>query len=241
MGDLHSRYIGGNLAFWDTHRKRIVDAIGPDVVKVILDYSEPTLITADAPSGWTTTLVGSSTVTLPDAVGGTLLLTTGATENDGPSLQKLGECFELTAASTPGQYAVYFGIKFQVSEATHSDFLAGLCITDTSLLAGMSDGVYFRKVDETTSMYGYTEKDSSETASASAATIAASTDYIAEWYYDGMLATPTVEFFVNGTSLGAVSLTMPVEFLTPSVELLTGSGNARTMTIDWLRAIMIGR
>ena len=27
MGDLHTRYEGGNLVYWDTHRKRIVDAV----------------------------------------------------------------------------------------------------------------------------------------------------------------------------------------------------------------------
>ena len=33
MANLHSRRIGGNLAYWDGHQKRLIDAIGPDVIK----------------------------------------------------------------------------------------------------------------------------------------------------------------------------------------------------------------
>ena len=57
MGDLHTRYEGGNLVYWDTHRKRIVDAVGADVVKVVEDFVQSGLAAADAPLGWTVTLV----------------------------------------------------------------------------------------------------------------------------------------------------------------------------------------
>ena len=160
MGDLHTRYEGGNLVYWDTHRKRIVDAVGADVVKFVEDFVQSGLAAADAPLGWTVTLVetggGESTITLPDAVGGALLLTTDAFENDGISMQLDGEAFELTS----DQRLVYFGIRLQISDATQSDLLVGLCITDTALLGGMTDGVYFRKVDGSTSLAAVTEKNS---------------------------------------------------------------------------------
>jgi len=238
MGDLHTRYEGGNLVYWDTHRKRIVDAVGADVVKVVEDFVQSGLAAADAPLGWTVTLVetggGESTITLPDAVGGALLLTTDAFENDGISMQLDGEAFELTS----DQRLVYFGIRLQISDATQSDLLVGLCITDTALLGGMTDGVYFRKVDGSTSLAAVTEKNSTETETTGVHTMVAATDVTLEFYFDGT----TVEFFVNGVSKASHATNIVNdEFITPSVEVLTGEAAAKTMQVDWVRAIQIGR
>ncbi len=238
MGDLHSRYEGGNLVYWDTHRKRIIDAVGADVVKHLDDFVRSPLAAADAPLGWTVTLVeggtGESTITIPDAVGGALLLTTDDAENDGISLQLDGEAFELTS----DQRLVYFGVKLQISDATQSDFLAGLCITDTTLLGGMTDGVYFRKVDGSTSVAVVTEKDSTETETTAVLTAADATDMTLELYFDGS----SVEFFVNGASVATHATNIPDdEALTPSIEFLTGAAAAKTMQIDWVRAIQVGR
>lgn len=241
MSNVHARRIGGNLAYWDTHPKRLVGAVGPDVIEFFDDFVR-FAVASDALDGWTTTLVeaggGESTVTKPDGVGGALLLTTDANENDGVTLQVTGESFEFTT----GQSAVYFGALFQASEATQIDWLMGLCITDTTLLGGLSDGVYLDKLDGATAITGHAEKNATASDTASTATFAASTDTLVELYYDGLAATPSVEFFVNGTSLGLVTTNIPDdEILTPSIEVLTGSANARTLTLDWVRVIQIGR
>lgn len=236
---LRSRYISGHLAYWDTHRKRLVDAVGANVVKYMDDFVASPLAAADAPLGWTVTLVeaggGESTITKPDGIGGTLLLTTDANEDDGISMQLAGESFELTA----DQGATYFGVKFQCSEATQIDWLVGLCITDTALLGGMTDGVYFEKLDGGTGISFTVEKNSTETQADALATFAAATDTIVEFFWDGTV----LEAFINGVSVSTPALTnLPGdEFLTPSIEVLAGSAAARTMTIDWIRAIQIGR
>ena len=53
---LHSRYVYGNLAFWDTHQNRIVDAIGPGVRKYINHFTDNVTSATDTPTGWTVTL-----------------------------------------------------------------------------------------------------------------------------------------------------------------------------------------
>jgi hypothetical protein len=203
------------------------------------DFVHSGLAAADAPVGWTVTLVeaggGESTITKPDAVGGALLLTTDAFENDGVSMQLAGEAFELTS----DQRLVYFGCRFQINDATQTDFLVGLCITDTALLGGMTDGVYFRKVDGSTSLAAVIEKDSTETTTTGVHTMVDATDVTLELYFDGT----TVEFFVNGVSVASLSgANLPDnEALTPSIEFLTGEAVANTMQIDWVRAIQVGR
>lgn len=180
---LHSRTIAGALAFWENHRQRIIDAIGNNVVKFVEDFTD-TVAAADALPGWTTTLVeagaGESTIARTDGSGGLLLLTTDANEDDGINLQKTSENFRLAAGNQ-----LYFGIRFKSGEATQSDILCGLCITDTTLLGGMTDGVYIEKLDGSTAISAVTEKNSTETQTDNLATFTADTFTIWEFYFDG--------------------------------------------------------
>lgn len=226
---MHARWINGNLAYWDTHQRRIVSAWGPTVCKFIDDFVNAELAAANAPLGWTVTLVNASTITAVDAVGGQVLLTTDALENDGVNMQLTGENFKL-ATGKP----CYFGIKVKVSEATQSDILVGLCITNTDLLAGMSDGAYFRKVDGATAMSFVLEKNTTETTGA-VLTVAANTFYTLEFFFDGT----NVDSYVDGVLQTRLAITnLPDdEELTPSVQYLSGANGAKTATIDWIRAI----
>lgn len=239
MGDLHSYYAGGNLVHWDTHRKRIIHALGADAFGFSEDFAGPGgASAADTLLGWTTTLVeagaGESTVAYTDLSGGAILISADAADNDGVNLQRLGEAFSFTSS----QRLTYFGARLKISEATQSDILAGLCITDTDLLGGMTDGVYFRKVDASTSLAFVTEKDSSETSTTGVLTVAADTFYVLEFFWDGT----TVEAFVDGVSVATHTLTVPNdELLTPSLHYLAGTTGGSTCTVDWVRAWQVGR
>jgi hypothetical protein len=235
MANTHSKWVQGNLVYYDTYLHRWIDAIGYGVCKVLENFQYTGMAT-DAPSAWTTTLVegggGESTVALTGgAEGGTLLITTDAAENDGVNMQVQGEAFKF-ASGKP----LYFGIKFQASEATQSDFLVGLAITTTDALGGVTDGVYFRKVDGSTTCSAVIEKNTTETTG-TAMTFAATTDYVLEIFWDGAAA----DFFVDGVALTRLAQTnIPDdEFLSPVIHFLAGSANARTMTVDWVRCIQI--
>lgn len=237
---LHSQYVKGNLVYWQTHRKRWVDALGADVVKYIDDFVHGPGTDTAFDNYWTVTRVeagaGESTVTRTDAVGGALLITTDAAENDGVNMQQVGESFELTA-----DQEFYFGaFGVQVSDATQSDLFLGLAVTDTDILGGVTDGIGFRKVDGSTTLSYVVEKDSTETTG-TAATLANATPVDLEFHWSG--ASSTLEFFVNGTSLGAVATTnLPNdEFLRTSIHFLAGEAVAKTFTLDKLVIIQIGR
>lgn len=195
----------------------------------------PTDDTTGDPTAFTLTPVevgaGNSTAVLADNA---LLITTAANENDGLNLQLKGEAFKLDATTKQ----VYFGINFQVSEATQADVLAGLCITDTTLLGGMSDGVYFECLDGATDINFVLEKDSTETTSASAVgTLADATNVTLEFLFDGT----NIDCWVDGvlqTRLAVTNLPND-EFLTPSIHFLTGAASAETMTVNWWRTVMV--
>jgi len=238
MANIHARRIRGNLAYYDTHLKRLVDAVGPDVQKYEL-LPHVLNATATDPSGWTTTVVevgaGTTEFDVNNAAGRVGTITTAANENDGGSYQLLGESFELTADQD-----VYAGVCLQINDADQTDLLFGLCITDTALLGGMTDGVYIESLDASASISVVTEKNSTETQTDSVGTITDATDITLELYYSG--ADSNVEFFVDGSSVGTHTTNIPNdEALRLSIEFLTGEAVANTCNVQWLRAIQIGR
>lgn len=237
MANLHAARVLGNLTFWDSHRRRLIDAIGPDVTKYINDFEVGNSAT-DALAGFTVTLVeagaGETTLTKLDASGGKIRITTDAAENDGLSMQLAGENFILKSTNH-----VYFYAKgVTVSHATESDFFVGLANTDTTILGGVNSRIGFEKLDGVTDIKAMLEAATTETLTASLATLVAATAVDLEFYWDGA----SVTFFIDGVAVATPAVTnVPIEELCLSVEFLTGSANARTMDIDKLVCIQIGR
>ena len=124
------------------------------------------------------------------------------------------------------------GCPAQVEQLVHRP------VTGGQLLDGVTDGIYFRSVDESAVISGVTEKNNAESVIA-AGTLLDATYMVVEFYSDGT----TLHYYVNGSEVGtqAVSVaTMPDdEFLAPSIAFLTGEGVANTIGIKWARAYQI--
>lgn len=241
---MNAKMVRRNIVFYDG--QSWLDAIGPNVCKVLEDFvcTSLTLAAAGGAStavgGWTVTNVeggaGDSTaLQIADGLGGVLQITTDANENDGLNMQVSGESFTFS-----NDYPTYFGCRFKLnSDATQCDFLVGLCITDTDLLGGMTEGVYFRKVDGATTLNFVLEDGSAETVTAYGTALAADTWYTVEFVYEG----GSMRWYVNGErQTNPVLTNLPddaADFLTPSIHFLTGEANANVCEIDWIRAIQI--
>ena len=242
MAQIHTRHIRGALAYYDTHLMRLLEAIGGEVIKFDLRPYTHNLQdqagTGSDPAGAIVTVVeagaGTSEITASKTAGYAAELVTAANENDGISVQWADENFEFTSDQD-----IYFGIELEINDVTQTDFLVGLCITDTALLGGMTDGVYFESLDGSTDVDAVTEKDSSETQTSTAVgTLVDATLIFLEFYWDGT----TVYFFVDGAQKATSILTIPDdEALRPSLEFLTGEAVANTMKVRQMRAIQIGR
>jgi len=94
-----------------------------------------TITTTEAGSGDATEALAST------SAGGLLLITNDDADNDLDFLQLKTEAFKFVAGKK-----TFFKSRFAVSDATQSDFVMGLQITDTTPLV-VSDGVYFLKDD----------------------------------------------------------------------------------------------
>ena len=231
----------GAFVFYEsTQRKRLYDAWGGNVIKYELSPGnfQGVGVTGTDPFGWVTTVVeagsGTSEVAGVDQAGTVAQIICAANENDGLSMQLGGGFSEFTS-----DQHVYCGMEFASNDIDQSDLLFGVCILDTALLGGMTDGVYFESLDGAGTITGQLEKDSTETATASLGTLADDTFAFAEFYFDGS----NVYFYLDGgTETVPATTNLPGdEAMLPSIEFLTGEATANTLNIRQYRYIQIGR
>jgi len=188
---------------------------------------------------WTVTNVGTTpTQALTDIDGGGLLLTCAATDDSSTQLQKVGESFLLAAGKR-----AFFKTRFKISDATQSDFLVGLAVTDTTLMgavsgAGVTDGIFFNKDDGDALVDVQCQKDATtgQTRGVGIHTVVADTFLTLSWAYDGA---GNVRYFVNDVQKGTLdgsSTYLPDTELTVSFAIQNGEAVAKTMTMDYIFA-----
>ena len=185
---------------------------------------------------WTITTAedgtGSATEAMTSGAGGQFLITNAAGDNDADFFNLKGESFKLSSSKR-----AYFSARFKVSDATQSDFVMGLQITDTSPLA-VSDGVFFIKDDGDTNLDFIVEKDSTSTDTTAIHTMADDTFVTVAWYIDPIYS--LVYYTVNNAEpVGVVNTNLPDnEELTVSFGIQNGAAAAKTMTIDYVTVIV---
>jgi hypothetical protein len=245
MANTRQRWEKGAILYYDApYRNRIIDAVGPNVTKDIVNcWTTEGEVTASTNTmvynEWvvTDTDGGTGDLLLAPQGDGTLLITTAANEYDGVSMQKLSASFKL-AANSP----LYCGARVKISDATQSDLLFGLCsVGDVTLTAASSahatdvaSGCYFSKLDGTTAGYFTNEAATSET---SIAAFTATTAWTwLEFFAEG--AAP-VKAYVNGVYVGANTLTPPTAALGLSFSFRAGTTAAVTCYIDRMYAVQL--
>lgn len=184
-------------------------------------------------SNWTITTTeagnGSATEALADEDGGVLLVTNDDADDDADFFQKDGESFLFEAGKR-----LFFKARFKVSDATDSDVVMGLQITDTTPLA-VSDGVFFQKDDGDTSLDFHVQKNSTASSATGIATLANDTYVTVAFYYDGK---SEIAYFVDGVHVGTLPITnLPDdEVLTISFGIQNGAAAAKSMSVDYIFA-----
>lgn len=177
---------------------------------------------------------GDATEAIASADGGILVLTNDAADDDRDFLQWSGNDASTTVETfkfASGK-KLFFKSRFKISDATQSDLVMGLQITDTTPLA-VSDGVYFRKDDGDALLDFVVIKDGTATTQTGVATVVADTYLTASFYYDGV---SSVHCFVNDSFVGTSATTnLPDdEELTISFGVQNGEAAAKIMSIDYI-------
>ena len=181
---------------------------------------------------WTVTETGVATqvISVGAGVGGVLVVTNAAADNDASFQQNDLEVFSYAAAKR-----LSFSARFKVLEVLQCDFVMGLQITDTSPLA-VSDGIFFRKDDGDALLDFVVVKNSTETLVASVHTMVADTFVDVEFYYGGA---GMFEIVVNGANVGTAVLTNAPddENMCISFGIQNGEAVANIMSVDYISAV----
>lgn len=188
----------------------------------------------------TTTEAGAGSATEAidaDAVGGVLVVTNDDADNDKDMFQRSAD-----GGTTPAeQFKFTSGKRLQyrfrgkLSDATDSDFFAGLYVTDTDPVGGIVDGVYFRKDDGDTELDAVVIKDSVSSVQEAVADLADDTYVELEIWYDGA---STIEFWVDGVRVAGLPITnMPDdEEVAASFGIQNGAAAAKVLSVDYIGA-----
>ena len=209
----------------------------PDPIKYHVYHEDFDKYTA---SDWVITTTeggsGNASEALGDGDGGLLVVTNDDADNDSDEFQWAGgsggviESFKYEAAK-----GLYFKTRFKVNDATQSDFAVGLVITDTTVIDGTTDGIFFRKADGATSIELVIEKDSTETT-VSCGDAADDTFMTLGFYYDPRIRKFSV--YKDNVKVGtAVNTNAPDdEELAVSFAIQNGAAAAKIMTLDYISA-----
>ena len=177
---------------------------------------------------WTVTETdAAATEALTNGDGGQLLITNTAADNDLVAMQKKGESFTFASGKK-----LWFESRFKVSDATQSDVVMGLQVTDTTPLA-VANGVFFLKSDGAATADLVLTKAGTSTTNSAVATLADDTFITLGFYYDG----GSLYYFVNGVLKGTSVVTnLPASSttLTVSFAIQNGEAAAKTMTVDYI-------
>lgn len=188
---------------------------------------------------WMTTITqagsGNATAVVTQEANGVVLITNDDADDDnyfaqwkGGNTAAIAETFKFVAGKT-----AWFKARFKTSDATQSDLVVGLQIADTTPLS-VTDGVYFLKVDGSTTLNLLVTKNSTSTTTA-VATMANNTYVTVAFYYNG---NDTIYIYLNDNRVGQSVTTNLVddEELAVSFGIQNGEAVAKTMSIDYIFA-----
>jgi len=170
---------------------------------------------------------GSATEAIQDAGLGVLLLTNAAGDDDLDSLQLVGE----SATAVAGK-RMWFECRFRTNEATQTDVLVGLVVTDTTPLAHVN-GIVFRSDDGDANIDFATTSTTTSTENA-IATLADDTFIKVGFKVSG---TGLVEYFVNDVKQGELTSDIPTTEMRITFHIQNGETTAHNMGIDYVRLV----
>jgi hypothetical protein len=210
---------------------RWFDAVGASAARWQLTHRD--VVSTTTAAGQIVTATNGTLVATNDVTGGAVTLTVAGNDNDLITVQGHSEAFRFAS-----RWPAYYGCKFRLVDADQTDFFAGFCIADTTLEGGLSDGIYFRLVDQSAVLSLVLEQDSAETT-VEVATLADATDYTLEMHIDG----DYVYAYING-ALAASVATSNANFcndedLAGTFGIQAGAAAANNARLYWARALQV--
>jgi len=172
-------------------------------------------------------LTGSAPPDILDEDGGVVLAETTAMDNNLTSLQWFKGIFQFESGKQ--LWAKY---TFKVSEVLQSEVVVGLQITNITPFTGVTDGVFFRKIDGDATLQLVVVKDSIETVT-DVLEMIDDTYVTVGFYFDG--ANKISIFSLNEGIAKSSVLNLPDdEVLAPIFAVKTGEAAVKNLSVDYM-------
>jgi hypothetical protein len=253
---MHSRWINGNLAYWDAHQCRIIDAWGGTVHKFIDDFMHGMAIddTTGKPTAFTLTADATFTLAFPASVtGGVVQVGTHTDDNDEAYLQfgtATAAPFVIGgAAGVANNKPLYFGCRAKAEQHADGGWFVGLAeegasaanfMADASAVLADVDFVGFNILTATPTVWNLTWRKNGQAVQTVTSAATNADDYhIFEFWYDGAT---TVTFYVDGVANATVATTTAATFpgaeeMCPIIGVKTGEAVLKSIAVDWIRVV----
>jgi len=159
-----------------------------------------------------------------------LLVTNAAGDNDHDFFQLVKEGFKYESGKQ-----LAFHVRFKTNDATQSDIVAGLQLTDTTPL-DVTDGIFFLKSDGAATISFIVEKDSTQSTLTLPNSLADDTFMTLGFVYDPK--DQKFHVYQNNVLAGTVVSTNAPdnEELTVSFGIQNGAAAAKTLSVDYIGA-----
>lgn len=205
----------------------------PDPTRVITWFNDFHTYTA---GDWTVseTEATSTQAINAGANGGVLVLThaVGAGTTDSNQIQLPAETFKVVVGKQ-----MWIKARFALTAATMANYGAaiGLAITDTTAVAAVTDGFYFRKATGASTLEFVTEKGSAETSTGTIATLTTGTFVTVGAYYNGKDSIEVWVDDVKAASITTLTNLPDTEELSVTIAAVNAvAAAANVLSIDYL-------
>lgn len=175
---------------------------------------------------WSTGGVGTPTRAAQAGLGGLVRLGNSAADNDNSWMQTANPTFQITAGKK-----LFFSARVTPSDATQSDFVAGLqiAVASNNFLTPVN-GIFFVKDDDAATIEFVSRAASVETTSGAIATAVDATALYLQFFYDGQ---SDLWAAVNGTVLTRITpAALPSVLIGATFGVQNGAAVAKTLDID---------
>lgn len=197
--------------------------------------------TSGSLGGWELTEIasgGTNRVDVDDSVNGILRIATGSSDNDLENLQLQGESFKYILGKR-----LWCAARLAVTDADDGEAWFGLATADTSLIAGVVDGIYFSKTETGTDFTFNLTQDSVTTSAACGLTLTDSGFVVLGFAVDtgGVItmfaeddATAGSATLTGGTVMDLSDDVPTDEELTLGFAIQTGAASSKSLLVDWV-------
>jgi len=181
-------------------------------------------------ANWVVTETGTNTQAITDEHGGVLLLTNAAADDDRTGLQlgNTGDAGTGESIAPASGRLIYYETRLKISDATQSDFVAGLVTTDTTPLTS-ANSIKFQKDDGDTQLDVIAENT---TQSIQTNVFTVTTGYMVLGFK--VTGLDKIEYWVNNNKVATIQTNITSTEMRPTFHIQNGEAVAKTMSIDYL-------